>query len=51
MNDKQVNRLVSLSSLGIGNDFLKTSAISLFMLRTILRSCRKDLVGLEETVH
>jgi len=54
MKAKKVERLVSLSSFGIGDDYLKTSAISILwrgMLRTILRSCRKDLVSLEKTVR
>jgi|Transcript_6096 putative NADH-flavin reductase len=54
MKAKKVERLVSLSSFGIGTDFLKTSAISVLwrtMLRTILRSARKDLLCLEQDVR
>ncbi len=54
MKAKKVERLVSLSSFGIGTDFLKISPISVLwrtMLRTILRSARKDLVGLEKAVR
>jgi len=54
MKAKKVERIVSLSSFGIGTDFIKTSAISVLwrtMLRTILRSARKDLLGLEKAVR
>ena len=53
MKAKKIERLVSLSSFGIGDDFLKTSPISVLwrgMLRTVLRSCRKDLIKLENEV-
>merc|ERR1712176_1335824 len=53
MKTKKIERLVSLSSFGIGEDFVKTSAITILwktMLRTMLRSARKDLQGLEKAV-
>jgi len=54
MKAKNVKRLVSLSSMGIGkDDFLKTTPLTILwavMLRTILRSARKDLHSLEKEV-
>jgi len=54
MKAKKIPRLVSLSSMGIGKDGLRTSLLTLFwrfLLHTFLRSARKDLMGLEETVR
>jgi len=53
MKTKKIQRLVSLSSMGIGEDFLKTTPLTILwtvLLRTLLRSARKDLYGLEQTV-
>lgn len=53
-SSSSTTRLVSLSSFGIGTDFLKISPISILwriMLRTMLRSARKDLCGLETAVR
>lgn len=54
MKAKKIQRLVSLSSFGIGNDFIKTSAITVVwrtMLRTVLRSARKDIIRMEKEVR
>jgi len=54
MKAKNIPRLVSLSSMGIGKDFLKTSPLTILwsgLLRTMLRSARKDLYTLEEDVR
>lgn len=54
MKTKNIQRLVSLSSMGIGNDLLKTTPLTLlwaFLLRTLLRSVRKDLNELEREVR
>lgn len=54
MKAKNITRLVSLSSMGIGEDFLKTSPLTLLwtgMLRTMLRSAHKDLYALETEVR
>jgi len=53
MKAKNIKRLVSLSSMGIGKDFLKTTLLTVLwgaMLRTVLRSVRKDLTALEKDV-
>jgi len=54
MKANNIRRLVSLSSMGIGkDDFLKATALTCLwtiMLRTILRSVRKDLTSMEEEV-
>jgi putative NADH-flavin reductase len=53
MKAKNVKRLVCLSSMGIGKDYLKTSPILVlwsFLLSTVLRSVRKDLKDLEKAV-
>jgi hypothetical protein len=54
MKSKNIKRLVSLSSFGIGKDFLPTAPLTVlwkFLLKTLLRSCRKDLVALENEVR
>lgn len=54
MKAKNVKRLVSLSSMGIGKDFLKTTPLTLlwaFLLKTFLRSARKDLCAMEQVVR
>jgi len=53
MKAKNVKRLVCLSSMGIGKDYLKTSPLTAlwsFLLSTLLRSVRKDLKDLEKAV-
>jgi len=53
MQTKKIERLVSLSSMGIGEDFLKTTPLTILwsvLLRSLLRSARKDLYGLEQRV-
>jgi hypothetical protein len=54
MKTKNINRLVTLSSMGIGEDFLKTTPLTIlwsFLLRTLLRSARKDLIEMEREVR
>lgn len=54
MKSTNVDRLVCLSSMGIGtDDFLKTTVLTClwaFLLRTFLRSVRTDLTAMEEAV-
>jgi putative NADH-flavin reductase len=54
MKTKKIKRLVSLSSMGIGkDDFMRTTPLTVFwaaLLRTLLRSARKDLYALEKVV-
>lgn len=53
MRSQNVNRLVQLSSMGIGNDYLPMSAIKALwwcMLRTSNKQSYKDLVAMEATV-
>mmetsp|Transcript_16295 Transcript_16295/g.19313 ORF Transcript_16295/g.19313 Transcript_16295/m.19313 type:complete len:260 (+) Transcript_16295:511-1290(+) len=54
MHTKNIRRLVCLSSMGIGKDFMKTTPLTVLwavMLKTCLRSARKDLYGLEKVVR
>jgi len=54
MTAQNIQRLVCLSSMGIGTDFLKTTPLTVLwavLLRTLLRSARKDLYGLETVVR
>lgn len=54
MKAKNVKRLVSLSSFGIGKDFTKRTPLNVLwavLLRTLLRSARKDLYALEKGVR
>jgi len=54
MKTKNIQRLVSLSSMGIGKDFLKTTPLTILwkvMLGTVLRSARKDMYALESEVR
>lgn len=54
MKTKKIDRLVSLSSMGIGKDLLKTTPLTVLwsvLLRTVLRSARRDLLALEGTVR
>lgn len=54
MRKTEVNRLVVLSSMGIGQDFMPRSGIRLLwgaMLWSVFRAVRKDLEGLEATVR
>lgn len=54
MRGNNIRRLVSLSSMGIGDDFLKTTSITFLwslMLSTLLRSARNDLYALETDVR
>ena len=54
MKTNNINRLVSLSSMGIGEDLLRTTPLTLlwaFLLRTLLRSARADLYELEREVR
>ena len=53
MKSAKVSRLIFLSSMGIGDDFLPISFIKVFwgfLLRTALRSAFKDLCAAEELV-
>jgi nucleoside-diphosphate-sugar epimerase len=53
MKAKDVKRLVSLSSMGIGKDYIRISPLTCiwsFLLSTLLRSVRKDLNDLEKAV-
>jgi len=54
MKAKNIKRLVSLSSMGIGKDFLKTTPLTILwvvLLNTLLRSARKDLYAMEKEVR
>ena len=54
MKAKNIQRLVSLSSMGIGKDYMNTTFITVLwsvMLKTIIRSARKDLDALETAVR
>ena len=54
MNSKGINRLVILSSMGIGEDFLPFSTFGTMiavLLRTMLRDVRKDLIAQEQVVE
>lgn len=54
MKTKNIQRLVSLSSMGIGKDYMNTTFITILwagMLKTILRSARKDLHAMETAVR
>lgn len=54
MEKNSADRLVVLSSFGIGQDFTSFSAVKVLwhaMLRTWLRSTRKDLIALEAVVQ
>lgn len=54
MGKNNAERLVILSSMGIGQDFTPLSAIKVLwhaMLRTVLRPARKDLIALEAVVE
>jgi len=49
----RAQRLVALSSMGIGDDFLPLSPIKAFwacLLATLLRSTRADLSAMEDTI-
>eukprot|EP00283_Hemiselmis_rufescens_P002701 CAMPEP_0173431674 /NCGR_PEP_ID=MMETSP1357-20121228/9741_1 /TAXON_ID=77926 /ORGANISM="Hemiselmis rufescens, Strain PCC563" /LENGTH=254 /DNA_ID=CAMNT_0014396179 /DNA_START=232 /DNA_END=996 /DNA_ORIENTATION=- len=53
MKEKGVNRLVNLSSMGIGDDFLPSSGWKnfwWFFLRVVIPSAHKDLKMMEDTV-
>jgi putative NADH-flavin reductase len=53
MKAKNIQRLVSLSSMGIGEDLLRTTPLTMLwavLLRTLLRSARKDLIEMEREV-
>lgn len=53
MNKARVGRLVVLSSMGIGDDFMPRKGIRAFwgvLLATAFRGIRKDLTGLEAAV-
>jgi len=54
MTTQNIKRLVCLSSMGIGKDFLKPTPLTVLwavLLKTFLRSARKDLYGLEQVVR
>lgn len=54
MKASGAERLVCLSSMGIGRDFLKTTPLTCLwaaMLRTVLRSARRDLSSMEDAVR
>jgi len=53
MHAAGVRRLVNLSSMGIGDDYLPTSGMKIFwaaFLRLAIPSARKDLYEMEEAV-
>ena len=54
MKAKNVPRLIQLSSMGIGEDFVPIQVIRVFwavLLRTFFRTVHKDLKAMEATVH